>query len=115
MSIPSEILSTIERLKIELNYIEEQTQHALNLLRPLIEQFPNNDLLVQFYGYLNNSLFLVDIYKRRIETIIILLKQKTISLSKIQSIGEELSDLLGRTVESKIGLENIIRRLETLL
>ncbi|MEY4520685.1 MAG: hypothetical protein RLZZ499_3285 [Cyanobacteriota bacterium] len=45
MSIPSEILSTIERLKIELNYIEEQTQHALNLLRPLIEQFPNNDLL----------------------------------------------------------------------
>lgn len=32
-----------------------------------------------------------------------------------QSTGEELSDLFGRTLESKIGLENIIIRLEALL
>ena len=41
--------------------------------------------------------------------------QTAVSSKEIQSIGEELSDLVGRIVESKIGLENIIRRLEALL
>ena len=47
MSIPLELQSTIERLNAELNYIKEQTQHGLTILRPLIDRFPNNNLLVQ--------------------------------------------------------------------
>ena len=54
MSIPLEIQSTIEKLNTELNYIRQQTQHGLTILRPLLDRFPNNNLLVQFYGYLNN-------------------------------------------------------------
>jgi hypothetical protein len=115
MSIPPEIHSSIERLNTELDYIREQTQHELAILRPLINRFPNNNLLVQFYGYLNNSLFVVDVYQRRIQVIFELLQQETLSMEEVQSIGEELGDLLGRTVESKIGLENIIQRLEALL
>ena len=115
MSIPPEIQFTIERLNAELDYIQEKTQHGLAILRPLIDRFPNNNLLVQFYGYLNNSLFLVDVYQRRIQIIIKSLQAETGSLKKIQSIGKELSDLLGRAIESKVGLENIIHRLETLL
>ena len=114
MSIPPEIQSTIERLNAELDYIQEQTQHGLTILRPLIAQFPNNNLLVQFYGYLNNSLFLVDVYQRRIQIIIESLQAETRTLKEIQSIGEELSDLLGRAIESKVGLDNIIQRLEKL-
>ena len=34
MSIPLEIQSTIERLNAELDYIKEQTQHGLTILRP---------------------------------------------------------------------------------
>ena len=56
MSIPPEIQFTIERLNPELDYIQEQTQYGLAILRPLIAQFPNNNFLIQFYGYLNNSL-----------------------------------------------------------
>jgi hypothetical protein len=115
MSIPSELQSTIDKLNVELDYIQEQTRHGLAILRPLIDQFPNNNLLVQFYGYLNNALFLADVYRRRIQFIVELLQQETLSLEEIQSTGEELSDLFGRTLESKIGLENIIRRLEALL
>ena len=115
MSIPPKIQSTIERLNFELDYIQEQTQNGLSILRPLIDRFPNNNLLVQFYAYLNNSLFLVDIYKRRVQIVIELLQQKPLSSEEIQSIGEELSDLVGRIVESKIGLENIILRLKALL
>ena len=114
MSIPPEIQSTIERLNIELDYLQQQTQHGLAILRPLLDQFPNNNLLVQFYGYLNNSLFVVDVYQRRVQFIVEVLKEETLSLDTIQSTGEELSDLLGRTLESKVGLENIIHRLEAL-
>ena len=114
MTRPPETRSTIEKLNTELNYIKEQTQHGLAILRPLLDRFPNNNLLVQFYGYLNNSLFIVDVYQRRIRFIVELFQQEDLSLSEIRSKGEELSDLLGRTLESKIGLENIIRRLEAL-
>ncbi|MBE9045030.1 restriction endonuclease subunit S [Pleurocapsales cyanobacterium LEGE 10410] len=115
MSIPPEIQSTIERLNFELDYIQQQIKHGLAILRPLLDRFPNNNLLVQFYGYLNNSLFLVDVYKRRIQIIIELLRRETLSLEKIQSVGEELNNLQGKTIESKIGLENIVQRLEALL
>ena len=115
MSIPPEIQFTIKSLNAELDYIQEQTQHGLAILKPLIARFSNNNLLVQFYGYLNNSLFLVNVYQRRIQIIIESIQAETITLKEIQSIGEELSDLLGRAIESKVGLENIIQRLETLL
>ena len=114
MNIPPEIQFTIEKLNTELNYIQQQTQQGLVILRPSLDRFPNNNLLVQFYGYLNNSLFLVDIYQRRVKVIVELFQQKTLSLDTIQSIGEELSDLLGRILESKVGFENIISRLEAL-
>ena len=100
MSIPLEIQSTIERLNTELIYIREQTQYGLTILRPLLNSFPNNDLLTQFYGFLNNSLFLVDIYQRRIRFVVELLQQETLSEEEIQS---------------KIVLENIIRRLEAII
>lgn len=114
MSIPPEIQATIEKLNTELNYIQEKTQHGLAILRPLLDRFPNNNLLVQFYSYLNNSLFVVDVYQRRIQFIVEVLKEETLSSDTIQSTGEELSDLFGRTLESKVGLENIIHRLEAL-
>ena len=62
MNIPPKIQSAIERLNVELDYIQEKTQYGLAVLKPILDIFPNNNLLVQFYGYLNNSLFLINIY-----------------------------------------------------
>ena len=57
----------------------------------------------------------MDVYQRRIKFIVELFQQEDLSSSEIQSQGEELSNLLGRALQSKVGLENIIRRLEALL
>ena len=86
----------------------------MNLLRPLLGLFPNNDILVSFFGSLNNSLFFVEIYKRRIEAIVELLLPENVAEEIVQNAGEELGDLLGRALESKIGLGRIIDRLERL-
>jgi division protein CdvB (Snf7/Vps24/ESCRT-III family) len=114
MAIPIEIQNTIERLNQELNQIEKKAQQGLNLLQPLINLFPNNNLLVQFYSYLNNALFLVQIYRKRVQMIIDLLLEENLSEETVQNSGEELGDLLGRAVESKVSLDQIISRLEKL-
>lgn len=114
MSIPSEIQAIIDRIKGELAEIEQEATRGMNLIRPLLALFPNNDILVSLFGSLNNSLFLVEIYKRRTETIAELMLPENVAIEIIQNAGEELGDLLGRALESKIGLRIIMERLERL-
>jgi hypothetical protein len=114
MSIPSEIQIIIDRLNEELVQIEQEATQGMNLLRPLLELFPNNDIIVSFFASLNNSLFLVEIYKRRLDAIVELLLPENVTEEIVQNAGEELGDLLGRALESKIGLGQIIERLERL-
>lgn len=114
MSIPSEIQDIIDRLNGELRQIEQEATRGMNLIRPLLEFFPNNDTLVSFFASLNNSLFLVEIYKRRLDSIVELLLPENVAEEIVQNAGEELGDLLGRALETKIGLGKIIERLERL-
>jgi len=114
MSIPSQIQVIIDRINGELAEIEQEATRGMNLLRPLLALFPNNDILVSFFGSLNNSLFLVEIYKRRTKAIAELLLPENVDIEIVQNAGEELGDLLGRALESKIGLGKIIDRLERL-
>jgi GTP1/Obg family GTP-binding protein len=114
MDIPASLQAIIDRLKQELHEIETSTQHGLEILKQLLEMFPNNDILVQFYSYLSNALFLVDIYQKRIglnEKLVL----ETTDEEIVKKVAEELGDLLGRTVESRIGVELIVNRLEKLV
>ena len=63
----------------------------------------------------NVNVALADVYQRKIQFIVELLQQETLSLEKIQFTGEEISNLLGRILKFKVCLENIIRRLKALL
>ncbi len=69
-------------------------------------------MMVGFFAYLNNALFFVEIYKRRIQAIFELLSADNVPEEVVQDAGEELGELLGRALESKIGLGRIIDRLE---
>jgi len=112
--MPPKISDIINRLNQELTEIEANATRGLNILRPLLEMFPNNDIMVQFYIYLNNSLFLVEIYQRRIQATVELLSVDNVGEEVVHEQGQDLGDLLGRAIESKIGVERIIRRLENL-
>ncbi len=114
MAIPLEIQALIGRLTQEVDLIEQQASRGLSLLRPALAIFPNNDILVQFFAYLNNAVFLVEIYRRRIEANVELLSADNVPVFVIQDAAEELGDLLGRALESKMGIERIINRLENL-
>lgn len=114
MAIPLEIQALIGRLTQEVDLIEQQALRGLSLLRPALAIFPNNDILVQFFAYLNNAVFLVEIYRRRIEANVELLSGDNVPVFVIQDAAEELGDLLGRALESKMGIERIINRLENL-
>jgi predicted transcriptional regulator len=115
MDIPVSLQAIIDRLKQELHEIETSTQHGLEILKQLLEMFPNNDILVQFYSYLSNALFLVDIYQKRLEMNKKLILETTTDEEIVKNVAEELGDLLGRTIESRIGVELIVNRLEKLV
>lgn len=114
MSISSEIKVIIDRLNEELAEIEQEATRGMKQLSPLLGVFPNNDILVSFLGSLNNSLFLVEIYKKRIEAIVELLLPENVPEEIMQNAGETLGDLLERALESKIGLGIIIDRWDRL-
>ena len=114
MAIPPELSNIIVRLNQELTTIEQEATRGLNLLRPALNLFPNTDILVQFFAYLNNILFMAENYKRQIQTIVERISPNNVQTEIVQDAGEELGDLLGRVLEAKIGMERIIARLENL-
>ena len=84
------------------------------MVRQILEQFPNNALLVQFFAYLSSVLLYVETYKRQVDTILEQLSANDVTLTEIQEAGEDLGAILGRVLETKIRVERIIDRWETL-
>lgn len=114
MAIPPDLQSTIDRLDDELRQLDRLTLEGIQKLRPILDNFPNSDLLVSFFASFNNVVFLVQLYRRRVQTLVDLLSENRVTMEDVQEIGEELGDLLGRAIETKIVLENTIRRIEEL-
>lgn len=102
MPIPPEIDSIIESLNRELNEIEQQAIEGQNIARMILDKFPNNARLVQFFATFSNALLFVEVEKRRIKSIM-----KNIALvdmvtnEDIQEVGEDLSAEMGRVLETK--------------
>lgn len=115
MSIPSKLNAIIDRINNELDQIEKETTESLTLARAIMVSFPENDVLIQMFAFLNSVIFLLNIERERVNTIV-----ESFSLSdeitseEIQMAGEDLSTKLGRLLETKLRVNNIKNRLENL-
>ena len=115
MPIPSEIQALVEQINNELDQIEQNTTEALTIARVILDRFPENNILIQMFAFLNNVIFLLETERKRVQTIV-----ESISLSndidsaEIQMAGEDLSTKLGRLLETKLRVISLKNRLENL-
>ncbi|OWY66534.1 hypothetical protein B7486_36330 [cyanobacterium TDX16] len=102
-------------LNQELNLVEQEAIAGLDIVRAILNLFPDNAILIQFFAYLNSIMFLVDTDRKRIQAII---KNFTavdvITDDDIMMTGEVLATELGRIIEAKIAVNEIKTRLENL-
>jgi hypothetical protein len=114
MNIPPNITDLIERLERELALTEREVNEGINLVRLPLSRFPENTLLVQFFAYLNNVIFLVENYRQRIRSTLELLSEVDVEREEANDAIEELATMLGVVLETKIRVENIVNRLRNL-
>ncbi|PSB01609.1 restriction endonuclease subunit S [Merismopedia glauca] len=114
MNIPPDITDLIKRLNQELEETEREVSEGINLVRLPLSRFPENTLLVQFFAYLNNIIFLVGNYRQRIRATLDLLLEVEVEQEKAREAIEELATMLGVVLETKIQVENIVNRLRNL-
>ncbi len=114
MSIPPNIQDAIYRLDNELDEIEQQATEGMNLVRSILSIFPDNAILLQFFVSLSNTLLFAEIARRRIQITINRLKSVNVTAEDIQEVGEDLGTELGRALEAKIRVRQILVRLQKL-
>ena len=114
MDISEDLNQLIERLYLELEEINENVTEGIDIVRPLLSQFPENTLLVQFFAYLNNVFFLVNNYKERIQSAVSLLSLPNVTAAESQEAGQDLSTMLGVVLETKMRVNIIVKRLKGL-
>jgi GTP1/Obg family GTP-binding protein len=115
MQIPSKIRVLVEQLNEELNFVEQVTGIAIDLTRPLLRRFPDNETFVQFFAYLHSTLLLVETDRRQIQRIVEGLSElDKITEDVVQDAGETLATELGRIIEAKLVVSQIKSRLENL-
>ena len=112
MPIPSEIQALVDRLNEELNEIEQDATVALNLVRQKLSLFPDNEILMQFFGALNNILLFAEINRGRIQSIVKRISPDDVSNEVVQDAGEDLGLMLGMVLEAKINANQFKTRLE---
>lgn len=112
MIIPEPIQLLYQQLTQELEDIKQLAMRGLKLLQPLLSLFENNATILRYYAYFNNSLFLVEISRGRIQAIIEFILSDRVTDEDIQEAGEELGEILGRILETKIEVNRIIKIIE---
>ncbi|GFE69830.1 hypothetical protein [Chroococcus sp. FPU101] len=81
----------------------------------LLSHFSNNAKLLGITATLTNALFLVSNFRKRIAFIVTRLDTADIADETIQEAGEDLSEFLGRILESKISVDQAVGILEDLV
>ncbi len=112
MPIPPEITALVEQLNQELNKIEQEIIEGMDLVRPRLDRFPNNLILLQIFASFNNYMLFVENTRKRIEITIDNLPQNDPINEEIQEAGEDLAEQLGRVLEAKIVVNSLKNRLE---
>lgn len=114
MTIPSEILEIITTLNQELYQIENEANRGLEIIRELLPLFSDNIVLIQLFSTLNNSLLFRDQAFRRLQITVDSISLPYVKREIIQEAGEDLGELLGRVLETKILVSRAVRILEDL-
>lgn len=112
MSVPSEIIVIVERINEELSSIEQDATNTLDLVQRLLSRFPNNAILIQYFAYFNSILLFVDSTKKQVQIIVDNISVEAIP-SVIQEAGEDLGIILARSIEAKVNVSRIKKRLES--
>jgi hypothetical protein len=112
--IPPELTDLILQLNRELEQTKRKANDGINLVRLPLSRFPENTLLVQFFAYLNNVVFLVENYSERIKATLEFLSEVDVKSEEVQEAAEELATMLGIVLETKIRVETIVNRLKNL-
>ncbi len=92
MAIPAEIKTLINRLNQELEETEREATEGVNALRPTLWLFPENAILTQLFANLNNVLFFVETYRKRIQRIENILTLADATPSEIRSCRLRISN-----------------------
>ena len=114
MTIPTELLATITKLNQELNEIEHEATRGLEIIRSLLPLFFDNLVLIQLLSTLNNSLLFRDNTRRRIQITLDSISLPYVTDEIIQEAGEDLGELLGRVLETKMLVSRAVGILEDL-
>jgi hypothetical protein len=114
MTIPPSILEIITTLNQEINQIEKETTRGLEIIRGLLPIFSDNLVLIQLLSTLNNSLLFLDNARRRIQITVDSISPPNVKSEVTQEAGEDLGELLGRVVETKMLVSRAVKILENL-
>lgn len=87
---------------------------GLDILRRVMSNFPENVILVQYFAYLNALLFFAETSRSQIQAIAQTLSPVNVPAEVIQESGEDLGNLLGRVIEAKTRVEQILNFLRGL-
>jgi hypothetical protein len=116
MAIPAQIFALIESIEQNLAQIELEATEGLNLSRAILDRFPNNARLIQFFASFSSAILFVEMQNRRIKAIIEnFSKADVVTEEEIKEVGEDLSGELGKVIETKLLINNLKQRLEELL
>ena len=114
MSTSPEIQAFIDRLERELSETERTAREGIDMIRPIVYDFPDNIVLTRFFASLSNNLLYVEISRRRIQITMNRISSVDVSADQIIEAVEDLGLELGRAIEAKIGVKRIVDRLREL-
>ncbi|NJK64451.1 MAG: restriction endonuclease subunit S [Synechococcaceae cyanobacterium SM2_3_1] len=111
METPRELSELLSQIQQELDQIENETSEGLSILRVFLAQGETEDdvSLVQLYATLSNALLFTEVSRRRINDTVANLQQQ--SDETLQAAGEDLAELLGQIIDTKI----VISRMTTII
>jgi predicted HAD superfamily phosphohydrolase len=115
MTIPDNLTQLINQLDQELSEIEQQTTRGIEQVRQLLNNFPENIILTQYFAYFNTILFFINTARQQIQTTLNTLSSEDVPIEIIQESGEDLSTLQGKILEEKIRLQRILNTLGEIL
>lgn len=97
-----EIIALIAQLNQELDQIEQSATDGLKIARLLLSRFPDNARIIELFATLTNALLFVEISRKRIQFTVDTISPHNVAAEVIEEAGEDLAELLGRTLENKI-------------
>jgi hypothetical protein len=115
MSNLEEIQNLLTQIGQQLEQIELEATEGITIATSLLEYFPNNLRLIQLFANLNNSLLFRDNIIRRVQLISQSISSPNVSTKTIEEAGEDLSELLGRVIETKILVSSVVKILKELI